>query len=119
VYSLIGDVFDKALGDVILMPQPGLTAEVEEDAYRQKVLKTFFKHGRLTQIPGQLKKRLIIYERLVQEFEPEREYTEMEVNQILLEFNEDVATIRRALIEHELMSREKGIYRRVTEPLNN
>ncbi len=119
VYSLIGDVFDKALGDVILMPQPGLKAEIEEDAYRQKVLKTFFKHGRLTQIPAQLKKRLIIYERLVQEFEPEREYTELEVNQILLEFNEDVAAIRRALVEHELMSREKGIYRRVAEPPNS
>jgi len=119
VYSLIGDVFDKALGDVILVPQPGLKAEVEEDAYRQKVLKTFFKHGRLTQIPAQLKKRLIIYERLVQEFEPEREYTELEVNQILLEFNEDVAAIRRALIEHELMARDKGIYRRVAGPANN
>jgi len=115
VYSLVGDVFEKRLGEVILMPQPGLKAGVEEDAYRTKVLKTFLKHGRLVQIPAQLKKRLIIYERLVQEFEPERTYTELEVNQILIEFNEDVATIRRAFIEHGLMERDRGIYRRAEE----
>jgi ArsR family transcriptional regulator len=114
-YSLIGDVLAKTLDEVVRLPQPGLTAEVEEDAYRIKVLKTFFRRGRLTQIPAQLKKRLIILEKIVQEFEPEREYSEHEVNQILLEFHEDVATLRRALIDHKLMQRDKGIYRRVPE----
>jgi DNA-binding HxlR family transcriptional regulator len=114
-YSLIGDVLAKTLEEVVRLPQPGLTAEVEEDAYRVKVLKTFFRHGRLTQIPAQLKKRLIILEKIVQEFEPEREYSEHEVNQVLLEFHEDVATLRRALIDHKLMQRDKGIYQRVLE----
>jgi hypothetical protein len=114
-YSLVGGLLDKTLGEVVYLPQPGLTAEVEEDAYRNKVLRTFFARGRLTQIPAQLKKRLIILERIVEEFEPERDYTEREVNLILLDFYEDIASLRRGLISAGLMTRRKGIYRRVAE----
>lgn len=114
-YSLVGDVLKRPIGEVVRLPQPGLTAEVEQDAYRDKVLKTFFRHGRLTRIPAQLKKRLIILEKLVLEFEPERTYSEREVNQTLLDFHEDVASLRRAMIEHGLMERERGVYRRVVQ----
>lgn len=110
VYSLISDVLDKTIAEVVRLPQPGLTAEVEEDAYRKKVLKTFLKRGRLTNIPAQLKKRLIIFEHLAEEFEPGRKYPEREVNQILVEYHEDIATMRRALVEHRLLQRDRGVY---------
>jgi len=112
-YSLVKTRLDKPLGEMIFLPQPELDGDVEADAYRQKVLKTFFRRGRLTQIPAQLKKRRIILEQLLQEFEPEREYTERAVNQILLEFHDDVATLRRDLISNGYMQREHGIYRRI------
>lgn len=112
-YSLVGGVLNKTLGQVVRLPQPRLTARVEEDAYRKKVLKTFIKHGRLTQIPVQLKKRLIILEKLAEEFEPERAYTEREVNHILLDFHDDVASLRRALISSGFMERDQGNYRRL------
>jgi ArsR family transcriptional regulator len=118
-YSLAGDALIKTLDEMIRLPQAGLTADVEEDAYRNKVLKTFFKRGRLTQIPAQLKKQLIILEKIAQEFEPGREYAEREVNQALIEFHDDVAYLRRSLIDHGLMQREKGIYWRVVEPTEN
>ena len=111
MYSLASDLLEKTLAEVISLPQPGLTAQVEEDAYRAKVLKAFFRHGRLIRIPAQLKKRQIILERLVQEFEPDREYTELEVNRILLEYHEDVATLRREMVGLRLMKRKRGIYR--------
>ena len=114
-YSLVGDTLKKTLGDVVRLPQPGLMAGVEEDAYRKKVLTTFFRRGRLTQIPAQLKKRLIILEKLAEEFEPERPYTEREVNLILLDYHDDVATLRRALVGQNMMTREKGISRRVSD----
>jgi hypothetical protein len=104
----------KPLAELVHLPQPGLTSGVEQDAYRNKVLKTFFKHGRLTQLPAQLKKRVIVLEKLAEEFEPEREYAEREVNVILLDFHDDVASLRRGLISNGLMEREKGIYRRKT-----
>jgi ArsR family transcriptional regulator len=112
VYSLAGDVLRKPLSDIVFMAQPELAAEVEEDAYRVKVLETFLRRGRLTQIPAQRKKQQIILEKLVEEFEPDRAYTEREVNQILVEFHDDVAALRRGLIDHGLMARESGTYRR-------
>jgi len=111
-YSLTGTLLGRTLGELALMPQPGLAGQVEEDAYRQKVLSTFLRQGRLTGIPAQLKKRQIILEKLVQEFEPDRTYTEREVNQILVDFHDDVATLRRGLIEHRLMQRANDLYRR-------
>ncbi len=112
-YSPSGDLARRTLGELIALPQPGLTAQVAEDAYRQKVLDTFLRRGRLINIPAQLKKRQIVLERLVQEFEPDRTYAEREVNQILVEFHDDVATLRRGMIEHGFMQREGGLYRRV------
>lgn len=79
---------------------------------------TFIRRGRLTQIPAQRKKRQIILEKLAEEFEPGREYAEREVNQILVEFHDDVAALRRGLIEHGLMERTEGVYRRLARTPN-
>ncbi|MCP4934988.1 MAG: DUF2087 domain-containing protein [bacterium] len=115
IYSLVGNVLKKPLEEIVRLPQPGLKEEVEEDAYRNKVLRTFMVHGRLPKLPAQLKKKLIIFEKLAQEFEPGRKYPEHEVNVILLDFNEDVATLRRGLVDHRFLARAKGIYWRVEE----
>jgi len=112
-YSLSGDLSGRTLGELILVPQLGLAAQVEEAAYRHKVLATFLHQGRLISIPAQHKKRQIILEKLAQEFEPDRTYTEREVNQILVDFHDDVASLRRGLIEHGLMQRDNGLYWRV------
>ncbi len=113
VYSLVPAVLDRSLADLVSLPQPGLRRDMEEDAYREKVLKTFFRQGRLVSIPAQLKKRQVILEKLVEEFEPERDYAELEVNRILVEFHEDVASLRREMISFKLMTRSRGIYRRI------
>jgi ArsR family transcriptional regulator, arsenate/arsenite/antimonite-responsive transcriptional repressor len=84
------------------------------DPFRSKVLRDFFKHGRLIQIPAQRKKRDIILEKIVQSFEFDRTYPEKEVNTIILEFHDDFATLRRELIGLGLLTRENGIYSRVT-----
>jgi len=113
VYSLVPGILDESLMDLVSLPQPGLEKEVRQDAYREKVFKTFFRQGRLASIPAQLKKRQVILERLVEEFEPARDYEETEVNRILIEFHEDVASLRREMISFKLMSRNRGIYRRI------
>jgi ArsR family transcriptional regulator, arsenate/arsenite/antimonite-responsive transcriptional repressor len=113
VYSLVDQALQKSLSEVVHLPQPGMSGEVKEDAFRDKVLNTFFVHGRLKQFPAQLKKRQVVLEHIVREFEPQRSYTEQEVNRILVDFHEDVASLRRGLIELGLMERSKGIYSRV------
>lgn len=112
-YSLKGRVLNKRLGEIVFLPQPDISARVREDAYRAKVLKTFLRRGRLTSLPAQLKKRQIILAKLVEEFEPGRDYPEREVNQILVEFHDDVASLRRELVGLRFMERKHGIYRRV------
>lgn len=113
MYSPATQVLQKSLAQMVQLPQPQITAVVEEDAFRAKVLKTFFKHGRITQFPAQQKKWQVILEKVVEEFEPGREYPEQEVNHMLLEFHEDVASLRRGLVEYRLMTRSRGIYRRL------
>jgi hypothetical protein len=113
IYSLSGDLLERKLDDVVSLSQPGLTARVKEDAYREKVLKNFFRHGRLLRIPAQLKKRQIILEKIVEDFEPDRRYTEHAVNRMLLEYHEDVAYLRREMICQRLMKRARGIYERL------
>ncbi len=113
-YSLVDDGLQQTLAEAISLSQPGLAAGTQEDAYRKKVLATFFRRGRLVSIPAQLKKRQVVLEKLAQEFEPERDYSEQEINQVLVAFHDDVASLRRGMIELGLMSREKGIYRRTS-----
>jgi ArsR family transcriptional regulator len=112
VYSLVPQLLEPSLEELVHLPQPSLFSEVEQDAYRKKVVNTFFRHGRLVQIPAQLKKRTIVLEKIADAFEPDREYPEKEVNHILLDFHDDVASLRRGLIEFNLMTREKGIYKK-------
>jgi biotin operon repressor len=122
-HSLAPELLTQTLGELIRLPPPTAVAKmdaavetdavVETDAYRAKVLKSFFRNGRLTQIPAQLKKQQIVLERLAEEFELGRDYPEQEVNRILLEFHEDVAALRRGFIDRKLMSRERGVYRRL------
>ncbi len=116
VYSLTGNMLTRTLEEVIQMPQPELNELVEEDAYRYKVLKTFMRHGRITRIPKQHKKLRVLLDKLIEEFEPNREYGELEVNRILVEFNEDVAFLRRAMVEEKYFDRTRSTYvRKVAE----
>ena len=111
-YSLVSEALDRNLGDLIAFSTPGLTAGAEEDAYETKVLRTFVQCGRLVSIPVQRKKRQVILAFLAERFEPGRAYTELQVNQVLVEFHEDVATLRRELVSYGHLAREHGVYRR-------
>jgi predicted transcriptional regulator len=88
---------------------PAVAADVDMDAYDRKVLNTYLApDGRLTAIPAQEKKERVILRHIAQAFEPGRRYPEKEVNQILLRFNEDTATLRRRLVALGFMKREGG-----------
>ena len=99
---------------------PAVVADVDMDAYERKVLKAYLTpDGRLLAIPTQEKKERVILRHIVQAFEPGRRYPEKEVNQILLRFNEDTATLRRRLVALGFMQREGGggAYWRVEPPM--
>ena len=80
-----------------------------EDAFDRKVLANFTdSEGRITAFPAQEKKHLALLRYVLKAFEPGVRYTEKQVNEILLHYNDDTATLRRGLVEYQLMSREGG-----------
>ncbi len=88
---------------------PRLSEGISADAYDQKVLQTFLdREGRIKAFPAQEKKFQSILRYVLKEFEPGRRYSEKEVNEILLRFNEDTASLRRGFIEYKMMAREGG-----------
>ncbi|MDD2462737.1 MAG: metalloregulator ArsR/SmtB family transcription factor [Desulfobulbus sp.] len=79
-------------------------------AYRQKVLDTFFRHGRLERLPAQHKKQLIVLERFAVQFEREHRYSEHEVTGLILPLFDDYCTIRRLLVDQGFIKREGTEY---------
>lgn len=77
---------------------------------RARVIATFIRDGRLVTIPAQYKKRRYIMEELACLFEWGRLYDEKEVNAILRAFHDDVASLRREMIDQHIMMRENGRY---------
>ena len=76
----------------------------------ESVLRTFFRDGRLTEVPVKRSKRLIVLERIAIEFEPGRRYDEKEVNVVVGRFFNDYAAIRRYLVDEGLLDRDHGVY---------
>ena len=74
------------------------------------VLSIFFSGARLTEIPASRTKRLVILERLAQEFEPGVRYDEREVSFRLQMFHPDYAALRRYLVDESFLTRSEGVY---------
>jgi hypothetical protein len=93
-----------------------MTASPDELA---KVLRTFFSDGRLTAMPRAGRKRQIALEQIATRFEPGRRYTEVEINLELRQvWPQDVAALRRYLVDAQLLEREAGIYWRIGGPVD-
>lgn len=82
-----------------------MTAEQKE-----KVLANYFKGdftNRIEVFPSKEKKKLILLEFIAAQFEPNRKYSENEMNEILKKVYHDYVSIRRYLIEYGFLDRNK------------
>ena len=114
MYALEKSIFMTSILDLIQEKSDDAELQRQRDeAYRKKVLDTFFEYGKLKSIPTQKKKERIVLEEMVKAFEPGRQYTEREVNIILADFHDDFCTLRRDMIGEKLMARDMQIYWRV------
>ena len=95
-----------------LFSQENLAAsvvDVDADAYDNKVVKDYAsKDGSLKTIPSQRKKLEAILRYVVKAFEVNKRYSEKKVNEILSQYHEDTASLRRELVGYGLMKREGG-----------
>ena len=95
------------------LPRPGSGDEGAPgvwDAGEEEILGRFFSGGRLVSIPTMRAKRLVVLERLAQEFDPGIRYAEPEVNFTLQMFHADYASLRRYLVDEGLLTRAEGVY---------
>jgi predicted transcriptional regulator len=110
IYSLHTDVLREMAQQLLHEEQiPRLSGDAGEDDFDRKVLDTFLdSEGRITTFPAQEKKFLALLRYVIQAFEPGQRYSEKQVNEKLLRFNEDTAVLRRSLVDFGFMSREGG-----------
>ncbi|MBR6535442.1 MAG: DUF2087 domain-containing protein [Clostridia bacterium] len=110
IYSLNRKIFDKPLYELIKKDEEIVNSD---EKYKKEVISSFFKYGRLTRIPTQRKKREIVLSQILEKFDFNREYSEKEVNEIILRYHEDFCTVRREMIAFGMMTRDHEIYKRI------
>ena len=117
VYRLRADALEGMAQRVLSAEvRPELAHDASADAWRDKVLRTYVSaDGTLEKIPSSRKKRHVILEWLVEDFDFGERYPEPEVNARILRHHWDSATLRRELIGCGLMKRARGIYERVPQ----
>jgi hypothetical protein len=83
-------------------------------ADREQVLRVYLDDdGRLTQVPRKHRKRLVVLDHVSRVFEPGVRYDETEVNALCRAFHDDVALLRRMLVDEEFLARADGVYWRI------
>jgi predicted transcriptional regulator len=111
IYSINESLFNLTLKEILESEDIEKYMQTERiEQYRQKVLKTFYKKGRLMQLPVQRKKKMIVLDEFIKKFKAGKLYTEKKVNDIIMETYDDYCTIRRLLIEERIMKRDNEHY---------
>ena len=110
-YRFASEELKAAAREVAVTDEDIVDSDAPPDA--AKVLRSFVRGGQLTSIPAAQSKRRIVLDHLVQGFEPGRRYNEVQVNKELSRWHEDVAALRRLLVDEGFMDRERGTYWRI------
>jgi hypothetical protein len=80
-------------------------------AEQERLVGRLFTDGRIERVPARRKVRAAVLLEVVSRFEPGREYSEPEVNEVLLGVHEDFAYLRHELVNYHYLEREDGRYR--------
>lgn len=87
------------------------------DAETAKVLRAFVRDGRLTALPTAEAKKRILLDVVCQDLEPGRRFSETQVNAVLRRWHDDVASLRRWLVDLGHLDRADGEYWRSGGPV--
>jgi hypothetical protein len=77
---------------------------------QERLVARLFTDGRLERIPAKRKTRAGVLLEVLSRFAPGRDYSEPEVNDVLLEVHEDFAYLRRELVNYHYLERSDGVY---------
>jgi hypothetical protein len=115
-YRLDADALRSVARDAAPSRDPGLALGAVDDA--EEAVRQWFVGGRLKGIPAKRSKRLVILTRLSLEFDVGVRYPERDVVEVLQRFHPDHASLRRYLVDEELLSRDHGEYWRSGGPVD-
>jgi hypothetical protein len=116
-YRLAVDALRGAAREAAPSRDPGMALGAVDDA-EETVLRRWFVGGRLRDIPTKRSTRLVVLTRLALEFDVGVRYSEREVNAVLRTFHPDQASLRRYLVDEDLLSRDHGEYWRTGGPVD-
>ncbi|MFC0625492.1 DUF2087 domain-containing protein [Kribbella deserti] len=85
---------------------------LDDDPAVDALLQACIRDGRITTMPTFPAKQKVVIGYLARLFEPDRDYSEPEVNDILRSWYHDYATLRRFLVDWHFLNRENGVYRK-------
>ena len=80
-------------------------------------LRGFLREGRIDALPAKRSRRLLMLGEVAQVFEPGVRYSERQVNDVLGALHPDYVTLRRHLVDEQLMDRAGGEYWRIGGPV--
>ncbi|MDZ4723876.1 MAG: DUF2087 domain-containing protein [candidate division Zixibacteria bacterium] len=80
----------------------------------EKIVVNFVHNDRIEKLPVKRSKRKYLLEYILAQFEPNRVYSEDEVNRIISRHHNDFCTVRREFVDEKMMDRVEGNYRRRT-----
>ena len=106
IYSVKREILEGNLIDLI-----GTLPAMDDDTkYKQSVIDAFFEYGRLKALPAQRKKREVVLSYILDPLEKGHTYTEKEMNEHIVKYNDDYCLIRREMIAFGLVKRDHETY---------
>jgi hypothetical protein len=91
---------------------------LDPDQAKASVLRAFIQGGRLVSMPATRTKRRIVLEHVAACFEPGVKYPERGIDAVLRVWFDDYVSLRRYLIDEDLMARDGGVYWRTGGPVD-
>ena len=121
IFLAIAELMEQQADDNNGKLHPASTDPLEAET--QKILRTYFPQGTegpLSTFPTREKRRLILLRQIATRFEPDRIYSEKEVNKILGAVYDDHVLLRRLLIDYKFLTRrpDGSEYRLTATPQN-
>lgn len=113
IYSAVPSMAELRIKDLTLSSRSTLQEQnkVEQD-YKEKVLKSFFKYGRLVKIPVQKQKRQWVMEKIASSFLQNKNYSVNTATKLLSEIYEDTGLLLKELQSCGYLVFDNGVIRR-------
>lgn len=83
---------------------------VTDAAFAEQILKVYWRDGLLIAIPSDESARLVVLEKLAEDFEPGREYAGLEVNFRILDHYDDYRSVLKEMLTAGVLEKKGAKY---------